>query len=57
MVARHYYIGIIGTLFPDADGGSLMPAILLGLSLFGVVSVLNMVAIRRKIVSIWKRKE
>lgn len=54
---RGYYMGIIETLFPDLDEGTLMPALGLGLVLFALVSLCNVVAIRTKIVSIWKRKE
>lgn len=54
---RDYYMDFIETLFPDIDEGSMLPAIALGLFLFIVVSVLNIVAIRRKVMNIWKRKE
>ena len=54
---RSYYMDFIETLFPDIDEGSMLPAILLGLVLFFIVSVLNIIAIRRKVMKIWKRKE
>ena len=54
---RGYYMDFIEALYPDIDEGSMMPAIALGLGLFLVVSLLNMVAIRRKVMNIWKRKE
>ena len=54
---RFYYMDFIETLFPDIDEGSMLPAILLGLVLFFIVSVLNIIAIRRKVMKIWKRKE
>ena len=54
---RSYYMGFIETLFPDIDEGSMLPAILLGLVLFFIVSVLNIIAIRRKVMKIWNRKE
>ncbi len=54
---RAYYMGVVETLFPDLDGGSMMPAIGLGLVLFVVVSICNLIAVRQKIVRIWKRKE
>jgi hypothetical protein len=54
---RQYYMGIIATLFPDLDEGSILPALVLGLSLFALVSICNAVAVRQKIVRIWKRKE
>lgn len=54
---RSCYMDFIETLFPDIDEGSMLPAILLGLVLFFIVSVLNIIAIRRKVMKIWNRKE
>lgn len=54
---RSYYMDFIETLFLDIDEGSMLPAILLGLVLFFIVSVLNIIAIRRKVMKIWNRKE
>lgn len=54
---RGYYMDIIITLFPEIDDGSLLPAVELGLLLFVLVSACNIMAIRRKIVRIWQRRE
>ena len=54
---RSYYMDFIEILFPDIDEGTLLPAIVLGVILFLIVSVLNIIAIRRKVMNIWKRKE
>lgn len=54
---REYYLDVITTLFPQMDEGSMCPAILLGLSLFVIVSVINLIAIYRKIMRIWWRKD
>lgn len=54
---REYYLDVIMTLFPQIDEGSMWPAILLGLSLFIIVSVINQIAIYRKIMRIWWRKD
>ncbi len=54
---RSYYMDFIEALYPDIEDGSLMPAIALGLGVFLVVSLLNMAAIRRKVMNIWGRKE
>ena len=54
---RGYYMDFIEALFPDIEEGTMLPAIALGFALFLVVSVLNIVAIRRKVMSIWQRKE
>jgi len=54
---RGYYMDFIETVFPDIDEGTMLPAIGLGVGLFLIVSILNVVAIRRKVIRIWKRKE
>jgi len=54
---RGYWLDVLYTLFPDMRTPTMMPAVLLGLGLFLLVSLLNVVAIRRKIVAIWKNKE
>lgn len=54
---RGYYMDIIITLFPEIPDGSMLPALALGLVLFCLVSTCNIIAIRRKIVRIWKRKD
>jgi hypothetical protein len=54
---RAYYMDIIETLFPQIEDGNMLPAIFVGLGLFFLVSICNIIAIRRKVMSIWKRKE
>ena len=54
---RNYYMGIIDTLFPDIEDGSMLPTLIVGISLLLLVSICNLFAIRNKIASIWKRKE
>lgn len=54
---RGYYMDFIEAVFPDIDEGSMTPAIVLGLLLFLVVSFLNIIAIRRKVMGIWNRKD
>lgn len=54
---RNYYMGVIETLFPDIEDGSMWPTFIFGLSLFTVVSLLNLLVIRRKIIRIWYRKD
>lgn len=53
---RAYYMDIIVTLFPDIDEGTMMPALLVGLVLFVLVTVVNQFAIHHKIMSIWNHK-
>ena len=54
---RGYYMGVVETLFPDIDDGSMVPSFAVGLLLFALISIINMVAIRRKVMNIWRRKE
>ena len=54
---RCYYMEIINTLFPQTSTSGLLPAIVTGGTLFLLVSILNIFAIRRKVMSIWKRKD
>lgn len=54
---RGYYMDILETLFPELDDGTMLPALIVGLCLFIVVSVCNILAIRRKVIRIWYRKD
>ncbi len=54
---RAYYMDIIETLFPQIEDGNMLPALTVGLILFILVSVLNIIVIRRKIMRIWHRKD
>lgn len=54
---RHYYMLRLQMLSPDLESSSMLPAIILGGTLFLIVSVLNLAIINRKIVRIWFRKE
>ncbi len=55
-VVRNYYMDMIGLIFPTIKSGSMMPAVLTGGGLFVVVSIINMIAIRRKVMNIWHRR-
>ena len=54
---RDYYMDVIETLFPQIDDGSFMPAILVGIILFVLVTIINQIAIRRKVINIWYSRE
>lgn len=54
---RSYYMDFIYQLFPELSETSFLPAILLGLLIWLIVTLLNFIVIRRKITLIWKRKE
>jgi hypothetical protein len=56
VLVRGKYMDMIILLFPQMPDGSLLPALLVGGCLFVLVSVLNIVVIRRKVASIWLRK-
>ena len=51
-VLRGYYMEVVETLFPDIDEGSMMPSITVGLALFALISVINVIAVRRKVMSL-----
>ncbi len=53
---RGYYLDMLWSVFPEMDTSGLMPAILLGLGLFALVSIINVVAVRSKVMKIWKNK-
>ena len=53
---RSYYIDSIRLLFPQLETGSLWAAISMGVVLFIVVSVINILAVKRKVLSIWMHK-
>ena len=54
---RSYYMNIIETLFPQIEDGNMLPAFIVGCTLFVLVSIMNIIAIRRKIMRIWCRKD
>lgn len=53
---RTYYIDSIRLLFPQLETGSLWVAISMGIFLFLIVSIINILAVRRKVLSIWMHK-
>ena len=56
-MVRSYYMDIVEAVYPEVNGGTMLPAILVGLLLLLLVSVFNLFAIRRKVMRIWKRDE
>lgn len=55
LLIRNYYYTVLEILFPQIEG-SLLPSVVTGILIFILVSLLNIWAIRRKIVQIWRRK-
>lgn len=54
---RGTYLPVITSLLPDAGSESLLPALLTGACVFLLVSVLNIVMVRRKVDGIWMHKK
>lgn len=55
-VVRGYYMTMIAAVFPQIEDATLLPAILVGLALFVVVTLLNIFIIRNKVIRIWHGK-
>lgn len=54
---RSCYLDIITTLYPEINESGMGNTLLVGVGIFAIVSLLNIVVIRRKIMGIWYRKE
>ena len=54
VVIRNRYMAMLSSFYPDVPSQGILPAVIAGLALFLLVSVLNILAIRRKVMSIWK---
>lgn len=57
LLVRNYYMHVIGLIFPSLKSGSLWPALIAGGSIFVLVSIVNIIAIRNKVMHIWYRKD
>lgn len=57
LVVRSIYIGLFEQMFPDFQSASILPSLCVGFILLIVVSVFNIIAVRNKVMSIWKRKD
>jgi hypothetical protein len=55
-VLRTVYTGTLSLLFPQWERGSLLPALLVGVLLFLGVSIINIITIRKKVMSVWKNE-
>lgn len=53
---RSYYLGVVTMLYPQMVAGGIWPALIAGILLFIVVSFVNIIAVKRKVVSIWLHK-
>ena len=57
IILRSWYLQMLATVFPKMQGGSILPAILLGIGLFIIVSIANCIVVRRRINRIWNNKD
>lgn len=57
LIVRSYYMNVIGLIFPSVKGNGLFPSIVVGSSIFVLVSVINIFVIRSKVMRIWYRKD
>ncbi|MEG1564805.1 MAG: ABC transporter permease [Bacteroides sp.] len=54
---RTFYTGLLSTLFPTLVSGSLLPCLLAGMVLFAIISMLNILVIRKEMMRIWNRQK
>jgi len=54
---RQWYLPLFGNLYPNLEPSTFLPTLLTGLALFLLVSILNFVAIRRKVLLVWHMHE
>ena len=52
---RSYYMQMLWAMFPQMQDGSLLQALALGICLFILVSVINILAVRNRVMKIWYR--
>lgn len=57
LIVRNVYLEMFESFFPDFETPSIMPSVLTGSALFIIVSIFNVIAIKSKVMSIWKRKD
>ena len=55
-MVRDYYMQVIETLFPDIDEGTMWPSVAVGTGLFAFITIVNVIAIRSKVINVWKHK-
>ncbi|KAA6346450.1 hypothetical protein EZS27_006030 [termite gut metagenome] len=55
-VLRNFYTGTLSLLFPQLEIGSLSPALIVGVLLFLGVSLINILTIKKKVMSVWRNE-
>ena len=53
LLLRGYYLPLFGQLYPSYSTANLTPALLTGIALYLLVTLLNYIAIRRKVLYVW----
>jgi len=53
---RSYYLDVLSMLWPNFESGSMLPALVIGVVLSVCVSLINFIAIRRKVNGVWMHK-
>lgn len=56
-LVRDYYLHVIELIFPGVQGAGFWPALLTGCCIYVFISIINIIAIRRKVIQIWQHKE
>lgn len=57
MVVRNSYLSLFESFFPNFEIPAMTYALLSGIGLLTIVSIVNVIAIKSKVMSIWKRKD
>ena len=57
LMVRSIYLRMFEHFFPDMTAPSFMPALLVGVVLLVIVSIFNVIAVHRKVMSIWAKKD
>ena len=57
LAVRNVYLEMFESFFPDFETPGIMTTLLAGVCLLVVVSIINVIAIKSKVMSIWKRKD
>ncbi|MBR0049935.1 MAG: ABC transporter permease [Prevotella sp.] len=55
--ARNHYLDLLYAVYPDIEEATTMATTLLGVALMAAVTLINSIAIRKKIQTIWKHKD
>lgn len=57
LMVRGVYLEMFENFFPDLEVPGIQQALIVGVILLIIVSIFNIIAVRNKVMSIWKRKE